>query len=289
MASTKDVPKFHELMIPTLQALKNLGGSASNDELYDELISVMQLPDELVDVPHKEGSAETRLRYRQNWAKSYMKRVGLLENSVRGVWALTALGQSTQLTEIDPPDIMRRVRAMEPTVSRPRGRSREPDSDVTEGISEEMDWSEQLLDAVQQMAPDAFERLCQRLLREAGFSKVEVSGRTGDGGIDGHGILRVKLVSFQVLFQAKRWKGSVGAGVVRDFRGAMQGRADKGLIITTGRFTMDARREATRDGAPAIDLIDGGDLCDLLIEYNVGVKLTQVTRVEVDHAALAAI
>ncbi|WP_206528489.1 restriction endonuclease, partial [Mesorhizobium sp. M7A.F.Ca.CA.002.05.1.1] len=112
--------------------------------------------------------------------------------------------------------------------------------------------------------PAAFERLCQRILREAGFIKVEVTGRSGDGGIDGTGVLRVNLLSFHVLFQCKRWKGSVGSGVVRDFRGAMVGRADKGLVITTGTFTADARREAVRDGAPAIDLIDGDGLCDLL-------------------------
>jgi restriction system protein len=85
-------------------------------------------------------------------------------------------------------------------------------------------------------------------------------GHAGRFGVDGHGILRVNLVSFQVLFQSKRWKGSVGPNVVRDFRGAMVGRADKGLIITTGTFTKDARAEATRDGAPAIDLVDGDEV-----------------------------
>lgn len=118
---------------------------------------------------------------------------------------------------------------------------------------------------------DAFERLCQRILREKGFTKVEVAGRGGDGGIDGQGVLRVNLLSFQVIFQAKRWKGSVGASVVRDFRGAMVGRADKGLIITTARFGTEASREATRDGAPAIDLVDGEGFCELLKEIGLGV------------------
>src|SRR5207244_2458619 len=69
--------------------------------------------------------------------------------------------------------------------------------------------------------PPAFERLCQRLLREEGFIKVEVTGHSGDGGIDGIGILRVSMLAFPVFFQCKRYKGSVGAGAVRDFRGAM--------------------------------------------------------------------
>ena len=83
--------------------------------------------------------------------------------------------------------------------------------------------------------------------------------------------MRVNLISFHVRFQCKRYAGSVGASEIRDFRGAMVGRADKGLFITTGRFTRDAAREAVRDGAPAIDLIDGLDLCGLLMELELGV------------------
>lgn len=131
------------------------------------------------------------------------------------------------------------------------------------------------------MEPGAFERLAQRILRESGFVKVEVTGKSGDGGIDGTGVLRMNLISFQVLFQCKRYAGSVGAGAVRDFRGAMQGRADKGLIITTGSFTPDARREATRDGAPAIDLIDGEALCELLKDLRLGVEVREIRSEEI--------
>lgn len=144
-------------------------------------------------------------------------------------------------------------------------------------------WVDRLLDVIGSISPDAFERLSQRLLRESGFTKVEVTGKAGDGGIDGVGILRMNLVSFQVSFQCKRWKGSVSSSVVRDFRGAMVGRADKGLIITTGNFTADARREATRDGAPAIDLIDGETLCELLKERQLGVNVRMVEEVDLDE------
>lgn len=151
---------------------------------------------------------------------------------------------------------------------------------------EDQSWTDILLAKLQEMDPSAFERLSQRLLRESGFVRVEVTGKSGDGGIDGHGVLRMNLISFQVLFQCKRYKGSVAAGTVRDFRGAMQGRADKGLIITTGTFTPDARREATRDGAPAIDLIDGEALTDLLKSLKLGVRVEQVVteRMTVDEA-----
>ncbi|HTW42214.1 MAG TPA: restriction endonuclease [Solirubrobacteraceae bacterium] len=88
-------------------------------------------------------------------------------------------------------------------------------------------------------------------------------------------------MSFPVFFQCKRYKGSVGASAVRDFRGAMSGRGDKGLLITTGSFTADAKQEATRDGAPPVDLIDGERLCDLLKEQRMGVNVRLVEDVEV--------
>lgn len=130
--------------------------------------------------------------------------------------------------------------------------------------------------------PAGFERLAQRLLREAAFVSATVTGRSGDGGIDGLGVYRMSLVSFPVFFQCKRYVGSVGSGAVRDFRGAMAGRGDKGLLITTGTFTSDAKAEATRDGAPPLDLIDGKRLCELLKEYDLGVLTTKRTVEDVE-------
>jgi restriction system protein len=147
----------------------------------------------------------------------------------------------------------------------------------------EIPWQDRLLECLLKMKPAAFERLCQRILKESGFIKVDVTGRSGDGGIDGIGVLRLNLLSFHVFFQCKRWKGSVGAPVIRDFRGAMVGRADKGLVMTTGTFSTDARKEATRDGAPAIDLVDGETLCELLKSLNIGVSIRKVEHVLVDQ------
>ena len=160
----------------------------------------------------------------------------------------------------------------------------EPSEDSALDFQEDdsTDWQQVLLNVVREMEADAFERLAQRLLREAGFIKVEVRGKSGDGGIDGVGVLRVNLVSFQVYFQCKKWKGSVGSKEIRDFRGALQGRADKGLFITTGNFTSQASEEATRDGAIAIDLIDGERLCDLLRQYELGVKTEMIEKVVVN-------
>ena len=151
-------------------------------------------------------------------------------------------------------------------------------------------WREDLLDTLQNIPPDAFERLCQRLLRESGCIEVEVTRKSSDGGIDGHGIIRLAgLISFPVLFQCKRYSGSVSPSAVRDFRGAMMGRAEKGLILTTGRFTIEAQREATRDGATPIDLIDGELLMDKMKELKLGVSAKMVEVVEVDRDWFASI
>lgn len=292
MATVQDVPKFDMLMAPTIEALKQLGGSASNDEIHDKVVELMGLPDDVIEFPHQEDGNETRLRYRLNWARSYLKHQGAVNNTQRGVWTLTQIGR--EMTPAQIAEIPRRVRQSGKTIDgRDVGRktvSADADSDVAvEAVDEELAWTEKLLSVLLTLKPDAFERLCQRVLRESGFTKVEVTGKSGDGGIDGNGVLRMKLVSFQVLFQCKRWKDTVGSSVVRDFRGAMVGRADKGLIMTTGRFTAEARREATRDGAPAIDLVDGDDLCQLLKELKIGVRTKIVEEIEIDEAVLAAI
>jgi len=143
------------------------------------------------------------------------------------------------------------------------------------------DYRDHLLAAIQALPFAGFERLCQRLLREAGFQQVAVTGRTGDNGIDGHGILELNaFVTFKVLFQCKRYKGSVGTPQIRDFRGAMEGRADKGIILTTGTFTQDAKREARRDGARPIELVDGDKLVDMFEKLELGLKPRTVFEVD---------
>lgn len=285
MATIDDVPQFYILIPPTVEALKQLGGSASNDEIHDAVVAFLGLPEDVVELPHK-NDAETELAYRLAWARTYLKKVEAVENATRGIWTLTAKGRAMQPDELK--NVHRTVQAMRPKTPEKSAKAAPELSDF-EAEPEDVVWTEKLLAVLLRLKPDSFERLCQRVLRESGFTKVEVTGKSGDGGIDGYGVLRMKLVSFQVLFQCKRWKDTVGSSVVRDFRGAMVGRADKGLIMTTGRFTADARKEATRDGAPAIDLVDGDDLCQLLKELKIGVRTKIVEEIEIDEAALAAI
>lgn len=238
----REVPQFDELMDPTLQALKRLGGSASIDELVPEIVRLMGLPQEVADVPHG-TTGRTELEYRSAWARTYLRRAGLIENSERGIWALTPLGSQT--TSVDGRKIARDVARQFETERAEAGESGEPAA-ASEGEAA-ISWQDKLLSVLQTMDPIAFERLCQRILRESGFIEVEVTKRSGDGGIDGYGTIRLGgLISFNVLFQSKRHKGNIGPETVRDFRGAMVGRADKGVIISTGGFTLEARREATR-------------------------------------------
>jgi len=271
------LPKFTEYFPPLVAALKARGGSATIEELEADVGSRMNLSDDLLAVPMADGGAQSYFSYRLSWARSFLKKGGAAENSERGVWRLTPLGAIMSDDELRA--MVPRIRADDRRARLGRNPEDEPSTELE--LVEELSWKERLLEALLAMPPAAFERLCQRLLREAGFVKVEVMGRSGDGGIDGIGFLRVQLVSFQVLFQSKRWKGSAGASVVRDFRGAMIGRADKGLIITTATFTAEARREATRDGAPVIDLVDGDTLADLLKQYKLGVDVTMVEEVTV--------
>lgn len=279
METNHKVPTFDQMMNPLLLALKKLGGSGTIEEIYTKVTEDLDLSDEVVEILHNlEKSSQTEVEYRLAWTRTYLKKYGLLENSTRGVWALTNKGRQTE--KVNPTQVKRFVRNLD--------RKERETSEKTDPIEEEaqLTWNEELLQTLLQMDPSAFERLVQRLLRESGFIQVEVTGKSGDGGIDGKGIMRLGgLLSFHVIFQCKRYKGSVSSSQIRDFRGAMVGRADKGLMITTGNFTRDAEREATRDGAPAIDLIDGDLLADKLRELSLGIqtKFVTVEKVKIDR------
>jgi restriction system protein len=272
-------PTFDELMWPTLVAITSLGGSGTNEEILDKVAEIQGYSVSILNEPHKTGNV-SKLEYRAAWARTYLKYTGSIENSARSVWSITKFGESVKQNDIG--QLVRVAREAQKSKI-PKTVFAPAESDDVGIDDHELGWKEQLLAEMQKIDPTDFERLCQRLLRESGFIRVEVTGKTGDGGIDGTGVLRMNLLSFHVLFQCKRFKGSVGSSVVRDFRGAMVGRADKGLIITTGNFTSEARKEASRDGAPAIDLIDGNDLCDLLKSLRLGVDVTTVERVTVNR------
>ena len=277
-------PTFDELMWPALQALKAMGGSGTNGELLNKIIELECISPEVQAIEHTDHR-QSRLNYNLAWAKTYLKKVGAIDNSRRGVWSITKDGEALSKEEVRLVPARVRKQTAEERLSRGATEHLDEVGELAfahDAEAQEPRWKDELLAVLRGLKPDAFERLAQRVLREAGFIKVEVTGRSGDGGIDGIGVLRVNLLSFHVLFQCKRYQSTVGAGVIRDFRGAMVGRSDKGVIITTGTFTPDAKREATRDGAPAIDLIDGDLLCDLLKDLKLGVRTEMVEKVTIE-------
>lgn len=274
-----EVPTYDQLLWPTLCAMKSLGGSATNSEILDKIIETENIPESIQNLIHTDNR-QTKLSYNIAWAKTYLRIYGAFENSARGVWAITEIGE--KLSEEETSNIGPEVRRASAEERKKRIEKEQNDGEIEQDNFSEDNWKDQLLNAIRDIEADAFERLCQRILRESGFTKVQVTGRSGDGGIDGVGVLRIALLSFQVVFQCKKYKGSVPTGAVRDFRGAMVGRGDKGLLITTSTFTSDAQKEATRDGAPAIDLIDGNDLCELLKKLKLGVSTSLVEKISID-------
>jgi len=274
------IPKYDDLFNPLLQAMHKLGGSASISEQEDEVALTLRLSEDEISEIHTGN--RTKLSYRLAWARNYLKNYGVLDNSARGIWALTAKGQKTN--QLDKISVKKFVNALN------RENKTEVVNEKVETLTNELKdigWEDKLFEVFKSMSSDAFERLCQRLLRESGFIQVEVTGKTGDGGIDGKGVVRIGgLLSFHVIFQCKKYQSSVSSSEIRDFRGAMVGRADKGLFITTGTFTRDARAEAQRDGAPPIDLIDGEALIEKLKELRIGIVVTQkiVEEVAIDEA-----
>lgn len=280
-----EIPKFTELMNPLIKALIELGGSGSIDEIYEKVLDILDLPEDLVNTLHDpETGNRTEIEYRLAWARTYLKKYGLLENSSRGVWSI--LGPIYDIDEVDPRRVSRIVKEQDQKQKVKIKKKVDEIEDIAEDdIPDEVQsWREKLHHILtNDLDPAAFERLIKRVLRESGFIQVEVTGRAGDGGIDGKGIIRVNgVLSFHVVFQCKRYKGSVSSNYIRDFRGAMIGRADKGLLITTGTFTRDANKEATRDGAPAIDLIDGDQLADKLKELSLGIKTEVIEKITVN-------
>ena len=282
-------PQYTDYINPVLESLRKLGGSARPSEVCPSIAKDLTLPDPVLE--ERLANGVSRFENQVHWARFYLVKDGYIDSSRRGVWSLTEKGRTA--ARLSEGEIREMVRRVQETTARPV--TVEPPAVPAGGapaiaIEERMlpgmpdvTYREQLLDTMKALSPGGFERLCQRLLRESGFEEVVVTGRSGDGGIDGHGVLELNpFVSFRVYFQCKRYDGSVGSGAVRDFRGAMMGRADKGLILTTGTFTPDAKREAVRDGVPPIELVDGERLIGMFEDLELGLTPRKTYDVDLE-------
>jgi restriction system protein len=281
--------RFTTYMAPLVEALRQLGGSGTPSEVRDTIASNLELSDEVLDEQLEKGA--NKFANQVHWARFYLVKAGYVDSSQRGVWNLTEKGLKSSISLEEALSIQRRVKnemkassseqKQEVSASEDQDEEEVAPSDYSASLSG--DYRSDLLEMMRAMAPDSFERLCQRFLRESGFQQVEVTGRSGDGGMDGKGILEINpLMSIQVLFQCKRYKGSVGSEAIRNFRGAMTGRTDKGIFLTTGTFTTEAKREALREGAPPIELVDADKLLDMFEKLQLGLKPKTVYEINKD-------
>ena len=268
-SSQQKGPQFVRYFQPVINALLELGGSGRPEEVEDLIVEQLGLSDDARN--EQITSGQSRFSNKVNWARFYLARAGLIDSSTRGVWSLTEKGRSSKMSAEESVVLFNQIHKQ---FTGERRKSKiEKQVEEESNSPDEIDHRTGLMNTLLELPPGGFERLCQRLLRESGFEKVQVTGKSGDGGLDGIGILQVNpFVSFKVLFQCKRYSGSVSASQVRDFRGAMMGRADKGIILTTGSFTPDARKESVRDGVPPIELVDGEKLVDMFEELELGLK-----------------
>lgn len=276
-----ELPRWRELINPVLQGLRDLGGSARPGEVNDWIVDALDLSEKLAAQENKDGVPT--LYNRVAWARFYLAKSGFLDSSQRGVWALTEKGRTAgTLTDAQLADLQRQVQqATKRPPTQPGESNPDTDTEDQQVSAEFREYRDAAKETLQRMSPAGFERFCQRLLCEAGFESVEVTGKSGDGGIDGRGVLRVNpLASFNVVFQCKRYSGSVGSPEVRNFRGAMEGRADRGLLMATSVFSREAEREAARDGVMPIELVDADGIVDLMEQLQL--RLSPVSTFGLD-------
>ena len=287
--SEEGAPKFVRFFGPVIEALGELSGSGRPEEVRARIAQALHLSEEIQSTPMSSGAP--RFNNQVHWARFYLAKAGYIDASARGVWRLTDKARSIgSLSAAQSRELFRDVSTQfvrqgtdATDVSTPAPIDEQeapPEASPAIGF---LNHRQGVAAKLQSLPASGFERFCQRLLRESGFEEVVVTGRTGDGGIDGIGVLQVNpFVSFKVLFQCKKYAGSVTAPEIRNFRGAMSGRADKGIVITTGSFTADAQREASRDGVPQIELVDGEKIVEMLERLELG--LTPRKAYEVDSA-----
>ncbi len=282
------IPRTPKLIGPTFLAMKDLGGSGKNDEILNKIIELMMIEDEVADIPHKGNPNKTELSYQADWARTYLRNYGVIENSARSVWSITK--EYSGMNSIDGEKIykeqdkkFRDERSAEGIEQEYQPEDNDPYNDDVEFPEELKPWREKLSEILQNMDPYGFERLSQRLLRECGFTEVKVTKKSGDGGIDGTGKLRINgIFSFNVAFQCKRYKDLVGAADIRDFRGSLTTDIEKGVFITTGTFSRAAKEEASNQGKQQIDLIDGEEFINKIAEYGIGVEPITTYKIDED-------
>jgi len=272
-------PQFLPYFIPLIDVLKENGGVGKTSDVIDLVIEKLQIPDK--DLEDLIPSGQSRIRNQIQWARFYLVKAGLMNSPKEGIWGLTQKGYDSNHNDKSMSELYQKTHEVFMQESQQKKKLAKKDNDIENTVVEDEQQGTELLDILKSLSPEGFERLCKRLLTEIGINDITITGGSGDQGVDGIGIINLNdVVNFNIVFQCKRYKETVSPHYVRDFRGAMQGRAEKGLIISTGRFTTEAKKEANRDGVPPIELIDGERLVGLFEKYQLGLKPRTIYEIE---------
>lgn len=284
--NNENIPTYRDLIVPTFKALQDLGGSGTNTEIYEKVISNMNYADDVLEESHLGSTTQTEVQYQLAWARTYLKNANYISNSGRSVWSINTLYAKTNPDELDPTRIISSIHSKNNEEYSDNNNIPEDiniENDEEEYPDENKPWRIKLSTILQEMDPYAFERLCQRVLRESGFEDVKVTRKSNDGGIDGTGKLIIQgLISFNIAFQCKRYKEKVSSVEIRNFRGSMDSNIEKGIFITTGIYTEDAKKEANASGKKQIDLVDGEKFIDILVSNKLGVEEIKYYKVHKD-------
>jgi restriction system protein len=248
------IPKQTEIEVPLLRALIELGGKARPRDVYPLLEKQLGISD--ADLAERLLHGESKWKNRVQWARQTLVSLGEVERAGWGVWRVTDAGRHRVASASQ-------TGAQQSTVV--------PQNLEAIWDSYEAAFRDQVLERLLGLKPTQFERFAREFLRIYGFVDLEVTATGPDGGIDGHGRLRVGVATMNVAFQCKRWQGQVGRPEVDKFRGAIQGEFEQGIFFTTSSFSKPAMGASIKKGAVPVVLIEGEQLVDIMIEKGFGV------------------
>ncbi len=250
------LPKQSDIEIPLLRTLAEMGGRGVPRDIYPRVRQFFPSVTD-ADVAETLVSGGNKWANRIQWVRQHLISRGEVESAGHGVWAITEKGRA-------------RLGAVEKERSAPAPAT----SFNLEELAEEYSaaFHDKVLQKLQDLTPQQFERFANALLEAYGFSEMHVTGKAGDGGIDGSGKLRVGLATMDVAFQCKRWQGMVGRPEIDKFRGAISGEFQQGIFFTTSDFSGPARDASIKKGAVPIVLLNGDSIVRLMVEKGLGVK-----------------
>lgn len=267
-----------------LAALRQMDGIAKAAAVKEAVVATMAEQHVRVDETQLQ-SGQTKYLNDMQWARMYLVNAELLEPVAvagHGVWKLTDKGWQVRLDAQTALDI---YNATAKKTKKVTDTTPAPDDDGQPELIQS--WEAQLKNILTSLPHEGFERLCAQIMTKNGLHATKVTGQSGDGGIDGEGLMALDksgLVSVRVAWQCKRFKeGPIRAGMIRDFRGALDHATNHGIVFATCAFTADAVQDAAMPGKKLIRLVDLKALIDMLGEMELGVKTADSGK-EIDGA-----